>query len=108
MVDFQQQPHGGRQRDALVAGQRQHLVVIHHCVHALQQQLLVRPVFAVMHISVVNQAHLLPTLVHLIHAHLYPLSINVSIQQDPLVLIDLVVGHFSESGADESLPPLPC
>mmetsp|Transcript_27855 Transcript_27855/g.46608 ORF Transcript_27855/g.46608 Transcript_27855/m.46608 type:complete len:237 (+) Transcript_27855:4964-5674(+) len=35
VVDLQQQAHGRGERDALVGGQREHLVVVHHCVHGL-------------------------------------------------------------------------
>ena len=35
MADLEQQPHGGRERDALVAGQSQDLVVVHHGVERL-------------------------------------------------------------------------
>eukprot|EP00959_Pyramimonas_sp_CCMP1952_P467516 9491757-Pyramimonas_sp.AAC.1 len=35
VVDLQQQAHGARERDALVGGEREHLVVVHHGVHRL-------------------------------------------------------------------------
>jgi hypothetical protein len=35
VIDFQQQSHGGCQRDAFVTGQGEHLVVVHDCVHGL-------------------------------------------------------------------------
>jgi len=35
VTDLEQQPHHRRQRDALVTGQRQHLVVVHHRVQRL-------------------------------------------------------------------------
>ena len=38
--------------------------------------------------------------------HLNPLSVNVAVQDDPLVLLRLVVGHVAVGDAHEALPPL--
>ena len=42
---------------------------------------------------------------HRVH-RLYPLGIDVAVEDDPLVLVDLVVGHVTEGDADEALLPL--
>ena len=41
-----------------------------------------------------------------ISADLNPLGINVSVQDDPLVLVGLVVGHVTESDTDDAFLPL--
>ena len=40
-------------------------------------------------------------------AHLDPLCVDVPIQDNPLVLVGLVVGHVPEGDADDAFLPLP-
>lgn len=70
VVDLQQEPHAGSQWNTLIAGQSQHLVVVHDSVHRLN-----------------------------------PLSVNVTVQHNPLVLVGLVVGHVTVGDRHETLLP---